>query len=166
MSRVPTPFLLVLAITAAALAACGRPPGLFTDRPTQAVAPVIPQIQVLRDDVLVIDGRRLRLADATLPQATPAAHCAAEAVAARQAELRLIQLARGVREVAITPTGGVDDNGRALVSLEFDGVDPARTLIDEGLAVAPQRASFDWCGAESTTQQAARRIAVLSFVGG
>jgi endonuclease YncB( thermonuclease family) len=147
------------------LAACSRPAAssLFTE--TSNAVGTGPQIQVLRGDVLVVDGRHLRLVDMTAPQAAPDAHCAAEAIASRQTQLRLQDLTRRVRSIVVTPTGGLDDYGRTLARVTLDGVDPAATLIDEGLAVAPQPAGFDWCDATSTTQPAAQRIAMLSFKG-
>jgi endonuclease YncB( thermonuclease family) len=156
---------LALAI-AVSLAACVRAPSsLFADTRATAAVAAAPQILVLRDDVLVIDGRHLRLAGASAPQAAPLARCAAEAVASRQAEIRLGQLARGVRRAAVLPTGGLDDQGRILARVLFDGVDPAQTLINEGLAVTAQRTGFDWC-APTSTQPAAGHIAVLSYAGG
>ena len=149
------------------LSACSRPAAssLFTQTSSAVAAGPIPQIVVLRGDVLVVDGRHLRLVDMTAPQAAPDAHCAAEAIASRQAQLRLEDLTRRVRSIVVTPTGGLDDHGRILARVELDGLDPTKTLIDEGLAVAPQPAGFDWCDATSTTQPAAQRIAMLSFNG-
>ena len=150
------------------LSACSQPTAssLFTKT---AAAPDIaaprPQIMVLRSNVLVIDGRHLRLADVTTPQAAPEAHCVAEAVASRQAQLRLEALTRYVRSVVVTPTGGLDDHDRTLARVTLDGVDPAQTLIYEGLAVAPQPGGFDWCSSADTTHPAAQRIAMLSFSG-
>jgi endonuclease YncB( thermonuclease family) len=148
------------------LSACSRPAAssLFTQTSNAAAGP-IPRIEVLHGDVLVIDGRHLRLADVTVPQAAPDAHCAAEAIASRQAQLRLEDLTRRVRSVVVTPTGGLDDHDRALAQITLDGLDPAKTLIDEGLAVAPQPGGFDWCSAADSTQPAAQRIAMLSFNG-
>lgn len=160
-----TTFLLVSLFVALALAACARPAAssLFTQAADAAAT--APAIEVLHGDVLVVGGRHLRLADETAPQASPDAHCAAEAVAARQAELRLRDLTRRVRTVDVTPTGGVDDHGRSFARVRLDGVDPAGILIDEGLAVSPQPGGFDWCAASGATAPAAQHIAMLSFAG-
>jgi len=170
MSKFASPVFGLLAfavftLAAMALGACSRPASSLFTAPAAAATAAAPLIQVPHDDVLVIDGRDIRLADATTPQATPSAHCPAEAVASRQAQLRLEALTRGVRRAAITPTGGVDDHGRIWARVFLDGVDPAQILINEGLAVAPQRSGFDWCAATSTTQPAAEHIALLSYVG-
>ncbi|MEJ0065766.1 MAG: hypothetical protein WDM85_10325 [Caulobacteraceae bacterium] len=167
MTKISTLLLATLVVGLFGLTACSRPAAssLFTQASSIDQTGPRPQIEVLRGDVLVIDGRHLRLADLTAPQAAPDAHCAAEAVAARQAQLRLKDLARRVRSIVITPTGGLDGYGRTLARVTLDGIDPAATLIDEGLAVAPQPAGFDWCDATSTTQPAAQHIAMLSFNG-
>jgi endonuclease YncB( thermonuclease family) len=148
------------------LSACSQPStsSLFTKT---AAAPDVAahQIVVLRGNVLVVDGRHLRLVDAAVPQAAPDARCVAEAVASRQAQLRLEDLTRHVRSIVVTPTGALDDHDRILARVTLDGVDPAQTLIDEGLAVTPQPGGFDWCSAADTTHPAAQRIAMLSFNG-
>lgn len=124
-----------------------------------------PRIQVLRPDVLVIDGQHLRLADAQTPQPSPSAHCTAEAVAARQAYLRLKGLAEGVSTASIRRTGRVDSDQRAYAHVYLDGVDPALALINEGLAVSGDGQRIDWCAPLSTALPEAERIAELSAVG-
>ena len=141
-------FALLTVAIALSLAACSRP--LSTSLYAQSSAAAAAQIIVLRDDILIVDGRHVHISDASVPQATPLAHCAAEAVASRQAEMRLAELARGVRRAVVWPTGGVDDHGRVLARVLFDGVDPAQTLINEGLAVTAQHNAFDWCGPMSS----------------
>ena len=165
MTKISTLLFATVVVSLLGLAACSRPAAssLFTQ--TSNVTGPSPQIEVLRGDVLVVDGRHLRLANMMAPQAAPDAHCAAEAIASRQAQLRLEDLTRRARSIVVTPTGGLDGYGRTLARVTVDGIDPAATLIDEGLAVAPQVAGFDWCDSTSTTQPAAQRIAMLSFKG-
>jgi endonuclease YncB( thermonuclease family) len=167
MAKISTLLIATLVIGLLGLAACSRPAtsSLFTETSSVVGTAATPQIQVLRGDVLVVDGRHLRLVDVMVPQAAPDAHCAAEAIASRQAQLRLQDLTRRVRSVVVTPTGGLDGYGRTLAHVTLDGADPATTLIDEGLAVAPQPGGFDWCDATSATQPAAQRITMLSFKG-
>src|ERR1700722_15797130 len=117
MSKLASPVFALLAfaaftIAAMALGACSRPNSTLFAAPASAAVAGAPQIQVLRDDVLKIDGREVRLGAAATPQATPEAGCPAEAIASREAQLRLQALVRGVRSAAITPTGGVDEYGR------------------------------------------------------
>lgn len=173
MSRFASPVFVLLAfaaltLAAMALGACSRPTSSLFAHATPAATAVglAPRIVVLRGDVMVIDGRHVRLANAAAPLPTPSARCPAEAIASRQAQLRLEALTRGVRQATVTPTGGVDDHGRLWARVVLDGADPAKTLIDEGLAVAPQQPGFDWCAAASTTQPAAEHIAMLSYFGG
>ena len=167
MTRLSTLLLATVALGLLGLVACSRPAesSLFTQTASAADIGPTPQIEVLGGDVLVVDGRHLRLADMTAPQAAPDARCAAEAIASRQAQLRLQDLTRRVRNIVVTPTGGLDGYGRTLARVTLNGVDPATTLIDEGLAVAPQPAGFDWCGAASTNQPATEHITMLSYRG-
>jgi len=167
MTKFASIILATVVVGLLGLSACSQPTtsSLFTKTAAAADVAAAPQIVVLRGDVLVVDGRHLRLVDIAVPQAAPDAHCAAEAVASRQAQLRLEAMTRLVHSVVVTPTGGRDDHDRTLAHVTFDGLDPAKTLIDEGLAVAPQPGGFDWCSSADTTHPAAQRIAMLSFSG-
>jgi endonuclease YncB( thermonuclease family) len=167
MIKISPLLLATVAVALLGLAACSRPAAssLFTQTSNVVGTGPAPQIQVLRGDVLVVDGRHLRLVDMMVPQAAPDSHCAAEAIASRQAQLRLEDLTRRAHTIVVTPTGGLDGYGRTLARVTIDGIDPANTLIDEGLAVAPQPIGFDWCDASSTTEPAAQHIAMLSFKG-
>jgi endonuclease YncB( thermonuclease family) len=137
---------------------------LYAAEPPVAAAP--PSIAVLHGDAIVVDGRHVRLVDAVTPQPAPYAHCVAEAMAARQARLRLGALANDVHKVSITPAGGVDAYNRIKAHVTFDGTDPAGVLISEGLAVAPGAGAVDWCGAVSQKADGVRHIAMLSSLGG
>jgi hypothetical protein len=123
------------------------------------------RISVVQADALVIDGRRVHLVDAVTPQPAPDAHCPAEALAARQARLRVIALADRTHHANVELTGTLDGYNRADAHLRFDGVDPATVLIDEGLAVAPGNQAFSWCGPLSEGFPQARRMAMLSLAG-
>ena len=164
---IPFAFAALVAILVFAVVGTRPSHALYAGAASAAVAqaPAMPKVEVLRADTLVVDGRHLRLADATTPQPAPFAHCAAEAMAARQAELRLQSIALHAHNIAVTPIGVSDAEGRTSAHLIIDGVDPAQVLIDEGLAVAPQQAGFDWCAPASTTLPAVQHIAMLSFSG-
>ena len=158
--------VLAAAGLAALLASCSQPePALFAAESPATAASALPNIEVLSGDVVVVDGRHIRLANATAPQAAPHAHCAAEALGARQARLRLAALSQGVRKVTVMPTGALDGHNRTLATVYLDGVDPAQVLIEEGLAVAPQAQAFDWCAPMSDTLARAKHIAMLSMAG-
>jgi endonuclease YncB( thermonuclease family) len=144
------------------LSGCAPRAPLFSEaRPTGPTA----TIAVMQSDVLVIDGQAVRLADAVTPLPSPDARCAAEALAARQAALRLKELTSGVRSVQVTPTGARDSDNRPYVHVTLDGEDPAHDLIVDGLAVAPDGKPFDWCGPISASYPRAAHIASLSFSG-
>lgn len=122
-------------------------------------------VAVLQSDVLVINGESIHLADAVTPQASPDARCAAEALAARQAALRLKTLASGVRTASVTLTGVRDSANRPYAHVLLDGEDPAHDLIADGLAVVPGGQPFNWCGPISASFPRAAHIADLSFSG-
>jgi len=149
------------------LTACAPPKTtLFAQHaPTASVAPALPHIEVLSSDTLVVDGRHIRLANAAAPQPAPHARCAAEALGARQARLRITALSQGVQKVTVAPTGALDDHNRTLATVFLDGVDPGQVLIDEGLAVAPEAKAFDWCAPTSDTLGQGRHIAMMSMAG-
>jgi endonuclease YncB( thermonuclease family) len=152
---------LVLSLS---ISACGQRAALFADSRPEPAEPA-PRVQVLQGDVMVVDGQHIHLADTTAPQPTPDARCIAEAVAARQARLRLQQLALGVHRVEVSPTGARDHADRAEARVRFDGQDPGQQLIDEGLAVATRGAPFDWCGPVSKALPRGNHIAMLSLSG-
>jgi endonuclease YncB( thermonuclease family) len=153
---------LVLLTALALLPACARRAPLFAE-----AAPAGPaaSVAVLQSDVLVINGEAVHLADAVTPQPSPDARCTAEALAARQAALRLKSLASGTTTVTVTPTGVRDGSNRPYAHVLLDGEDPAHDLIVEGLAVAPGGKPFDWCGPVSASFPRAAHIADLSFSG-
>jgi hypothetical protein len=146
------------------LIACSRPHSLFVDGPVQASVSDSP-VNVVQADAIVVEGKRIHLADAVTPQPAPRAGCPAEALAAHQARLRMAELAQTVRHVNITPTGTLDDDYRINAHVSFDGLDPAEVLINEGLAVAPQKRTFSWCSPMGGSQSSAQRVAMLSSTG-
>jgi len=153
----PLPALSLLA------SGCTKPHSLYAEGAPIPAPPA--DIDVLEADVLVVDGQHLRLVDLVAPQPTPRAHCVAEALAARQARLRLRALSQGVQHVTITPAGAADDYGRTPIHVLFDGHDPGQMLIEEGLAVAPGSTSLDWCAPLSEDPARTRHIAMLSLSG-
>ncbi len=163
MSALRTSAVWALAASAALLlpACAPRPTSILAIPAAPAAAP--PQIIVLQADVIVVDGRHLRLVGAVTPQPAPRAHCAAEAVAARQARSRLREMAQGVGAVTVIPTGKVDRWDRTEAQVFLDATDPAQVLVDEGLAVSPGGKPFDWCGPLSSDMVRSRHIAMLSL---
>ena len=123
--------IVVAAVLSALLAACTPAQStLFAkDAPAAVAAVSLPRIEVLSGDTIVVDGRHVRLADMTAPQAAPYAHCAAEALGARQARLRIAALSQGVQTVTVTPTGSVDSRNRTLATVYLDGVVVCRVTV-------------------------------------
>ena len=154
---------LILAVLV--LSACTRSHALFTEASAPLPAEAMSQVRVVQADALVVDGRRVHLVDAVTPQPAPDAGCPAEALAARQARLRMTELAGQARHVDVQATGAVDRYNRAEAHVAFDGADPAAVLIDEGLAVAPDKQAFIWCGPLSSGFPQARHMAMLSLSG-
>jgi endonuclease YncB( thermonuclease family) len=154
----------ILILGALLLSACSKAHALYMDEPVQPTA-ALSQIRVLQADALVVDGRRVHLVGAVTPQPAPDAGCPAEALAARQARLRMTDLAAQARHAEVKPTGTLDRYNRADAHVLFDGSDPAETLIGEGLAVAPDNPAFNWCGPLSGAFPQARRLAMLSLTG-
>jgi endonuclease YncB( thermonuclease family) len=165
-SYVP-PLILTVFFLALALTACAPRHSLYFDAAERSsvAAPASSQVRVIQADALVVEGRRVHMVDAVTPQPAPDAACPAEALAARQARLRLAALAGEARHVEVRLVPGVDRYNRANAHLSFDGHDPASVLIDEGLAVAPTQQAFSWCGSLSGGYPRAQHLAMLSLAG-
>jgi endonuclease YncB( thermonuclease family) len=118
----------------------------------------------VQPDALVVDGRHVRLSNALAPQLVPHAHCWAEAMAARQARDAVRSLVAEARDVAVTPTGGVDEYNRSLSRVSLDGRDLGQALVDHGMA-APGGRPFDWCAPVSTGLASGPPLAVLADAG-
>ncbi len=162
----PLKLAFTLLAAGALLAACSSPKSaLFADDAPARQSDPAPQVQVLTGEVLVVDGRHVRLANITTPQASPGAHCVAEALGARQARLRMVELAQRVQRVVITPNGRHDDYDRIEANVLFDGADPGQVLVDEGLAMPADGSKPDWCGPVSDASAGGRHIAMLSLPG-
>jgi endonuclease YncB( thermonuclease family) len=153
----------VVGLTATvALSGCSRGAPLYAD----VQAPRSPQVTVLEADALVVDGRPVRLSNANAPQLAPQANCWGEGVSARQARDTVQGLVAEAREVAVTPTGGMDDHGRAFSRVAVNGVDLGETLLKDGLAARPGEAQFDWCGPLGADPTRAPRISASTGPGG
>jgi endonuclease YncB( thermonuclease family) len=145
------------------VSACAQRASLFTD--TTPAGPSV-AVAVLQSDLLSIDGRIVRLADALTPQPSPWARCAAEALAARQTAARLKVLASDVSAVSVRLTGALDREKHPYAHVLLDGHDPAQVLITDGMAVAPGGQPFDWCGPIAAGYPRAASVAYLSYTGG
>jgi endonuclease YncB( thermonuclease family) len=131
-------------LLAAILTACG-PARSPEPAPGREPPGIVDRVKVLSADILVVDGRHLRLSNAFAPEGVPNARCWAEAVAARQGMLAVQNMVRTAHAISVTPTGGRDEYDRFLATISLDGVDLGQTLFAEGLAAQPPKGRFPWC---------------------
>ncbi|MET0336557.1 MAG: nuclease [Caulobacter sp.] len=117
---------------------------------------------VISADILVIDGRHLRLSNAFAPETIPDARCWAEAVAARQGVAIVQRLVNNARSVAIEETGGKDEYDRAYALVTLDGLDLGQVLIDNGLAGRRTKELFNWCDPISRNSPGAPAVTALT----
>lgn len=144
-----------------ALAACS--PQKESEADIAAVQPSIgSRATVIGADILVIDGRHLRLSNAFAPETIPDARCWAEAVAARQGVAIVQRLVNNARTVAIQETGGKDEYDRAFALVSLDGLDLGQVLIDNGLAARRTQEHFNWCDPISRSAPGALTITTLT----
>jgi hypothetical protein len=142
-----TAFLWLAAVLAASpLAGCDRREA--SEPPLQAPAgpSVAERVKVLNADVLVIDGRDIRLADAVAPQPIPDARCWAEALASKLSVAAVRDLVRSSSAIRVEPTGRRDEHNREIARVVLDNQDLGRTLHDMGFAAETAAGHFGWCG--------------------
>lgn len=115
-------------------------------------------VTVLNSDILVIDGKHVRLSNASTPQPIPDAHCWAEALAAKQATRTVKALVDRAITVQIEPTGKVDKFERTIARVLIDGADLGQLLYDEGLAAKGKSDRFEWCDPISRNETGAPSV--------
>src|SRR5689334_3277702 len=111
MSR--SALILLAAVT---LAGCDRRPKPPPVADTPAV--VRPHVVVLAADILVIDGKHVKLSNAFGPEPVPDARCWAEALAAKQAIRTVAAMMDRAASVQAHPTGKVDEFNRELAKVD------------------------------------------------
>jgi len=131
------------ALAALSVQACGKKaePLPVADAPTA----VKPRVAVLNADVLVIEGKHFRLANAYAPQPVPDAHCWAEASAAKQATRQVAAMVARAATVNAELTGEKDSYNRDLATVRIDGADLGDVLFKDGLVARPGKGRFEWC---------------------
>ncbi|MBA4794589.1 nuclease [Phenylobacterium sp.] len=125
-----------------ALASCGPPASIFSDGASALPAH---DLLVVEADTLVIDGQRIRLANAVAPKAPPFAGCWAEAVAAREARAAAEELLAQAYDIRLATTARAAPDGSPLAQVALDGEDLGQALIERGLAVRRASEPFQWC---------------------
>ncbi|MFN3523228.1 MAG: hypothetical protein ACK4YQ_13350 [Phenylobacterium sp.] len=104
-------------------------------------------VRVLAGDLLSVDGRRVRVANARAPALPPDARCWGEAALAVQSAARTEALIAEAGGVKLTPEGEGAD-GVALARVALGGRrDLGEALIFQGLAARRSQTDWDWCGA-------------------
>ena len=136
--------LMSLSAVAASLtlASCGPPASIFSDGASALPAH---DLLVVEADTLVIDGQRIRLANAVAPKAPPFAGCWAEAVAAREARAVTEGLLAQAYDIRLTVSARPVAHGSPLAQVTLDGEDLGQALIERGLAVRRGAEPFLWC---------------------
>jgi endonuclease YncB( thermonuclease family) len=155
---VKTRILAAALMLATALAACGK-----ADPPLKATAPpsITEHVRVLDADVLIIDGRHVRLANAYAPESLLHARCWAESLASDRASAFVRELVQHARTYEFRPKADTDDYGRTYGLISIDGADLGDILYNAGLASRPSTPRFDWCGPISKQTQGAPKISSL-----
>ena len=121
------------------------------------------RVRVLDADVLIVDGKHIKLANAYAPESLLHARCWAEALASdRSAEFvkDLVEHARSF-DFRASPSGEQDKYNRILGVLSIDGADLGDILFEQGLAARPVKPRFDWCQPISMQADGAPKISTL-----
>ena len=102
-------------------------------------------VRVVDAEIMLVDGRRVRLANVDAPALVPTSRCWAEAIAARDAVLHLQAIVRQGRTVEVRLTGRQDPLGRSLAHVLIDGLDVGDALYEQALVARPAARPFRWC---------------------
>ena len=137
----PLPALALAALLA--LAACDdRSPLLTEDSPAEEA---LKDVRVVDAEIMIVDGRRIRLANVEAPALAPLSRCWGEAIAAKEAVSFLQQMVREGRTVEVEPTGDPDATGRQPARVRIDGLDVGDALYEQSLVARPGPRPFRWC---------------------
>jgi endonuclease YncB( thermonuclease family) len=106
---------------------------------------VAERVKVLNADVLIVDGKHIRLAGAITPQPIPDARCWAEALAAKQATAVVREMMKLARTIRVEPTGRTDEYNRSISRVFLDNQSLTAALHDQGMAAEAEGRAFSWC---------------------
>jgi endonuclease YncB( thermonuclease family) len=152
--RLLTTFALMLPL----LAACGQKETPLAAAPPPSIAG---HVRVLDADVLIIDGKHVRLANAYGPESLLHSRCWAESLAADHAAEYVKELIEHARSYAFAANGKTDEYNRAYGLVTIDGADLGDILYAQGLAARPTDPRFDWCLPISQKMEGAPKISSL-----
>jgi endonuclease YncB( thermonuclease family) len=154
--------LLAAALMASALAACTK-----AEQPLKAEAPpsITGHVRVLDADVLIIDGKHIKLANAYGPESLLHARCWAESLASDRAADKVKELVQRAQTYEVRTIGKTDIYNRQLGYVSIDGADLGDMLYEQGLAARPSDPRFDWCAPISQKAQGSPKISSLYNFG-
>jgi endonuclease YncB( thermonuclease family) len=158
----PSPLFAAALAGLALLAACQR-----KEAPLSAAPPpsIVGHVRVLSADVLIIDGKHLRLANAYAPESLLQARCWAESLASDYATQFTKDLVDHARTYDFKVTGKTDEYNRQLATVSIDGADLGDMLYNQGLAAHPTDPRFNWCDPVSKEAPGAPKISTLYAPG-
>lgn len=118
--------------------------------PVQAAAaagPSVLTIRVIDGDTIenTANGARYRLQNIDAAPTGEAADCPSERALGERATAAAEQLLGRARRLALTPAGGVDQAGNALVFVSLDGRDLGELLMAQGAARPARARAEPWC---------------------
>jgi endonuclease YncB( thermonuclease family) len=122
---------------------------------------IVGRVRVLDADVLIVDGKHVRLANADAPESLLHARCWAESLASERAVEYVKDLIERARSFDFKPNGQTDTYNRALGLMTVDGADLGDILYEQGLAARPVEPRFDWCQPISKQADGAPKISTL-----
>jgi endonuclease YncB( thermonuclease family) len=140
------------------LSACGPKPEALSATPPPSI---VGRVRVLDADVLIIDGKHVKLANAYAPETLLHARCWAESLASDRATAYVKDLVDHARSFDFRLTGQTDTYSRALGLVSIDGADLGDILYEQGLAARMVDPRFDWCQPISKQAEGAPKISTL-----
>jgi endonuclease YncB( thermonuclease family) len=161
-SRIPPSLaraaLCLVAAAGALLAGCEPKQAALKATPPPSITA---RVRVLDADVLIIDGKHVKLANAYAPESLLHARCWAESLASDHAANYVKDLVEHARSFDFRPTGQTDTYNRVLALVDIDGADLGDILYQQGLAARPVEPRFDWCQPISKQAEGAPKISTL-----
>ena len=142
----------VAALLAGALLSCEERP-LLRDEGYAGPDPY--DVRVVDAEIVIVDGRRIKLSNVDAPALVPSARCWAEGIAARDAVAFLHNLVKTGRTVEVRLDGPKDAVGHSLARVLIDGVDVGDAMYEQSLVARPTAAPFRWCEPMSRAREGA-----------
>jgi endonuclease YncB( thermonuclease family) len=152
------PYALACVIAGALLCGCQPKSATLSATPPPSITD---KVRVLDADVLIIDGKHVKLSNADTPESLLHARCWAESLASDRAASYVKDLVEHARSFKFKPSDKFDTYNRVLGLVDIDGADLGDILYQQGLAARPVEPRFDWCQPISKQAQGAPKISTL-----